>query len=475
MNQLSLFEQATQPLNVIAKAFVPDCFTKQLKINSHNGRRRIRLSSNILEMMGWGHNTRTSMNSLGIDKGIEILKDDSGTTKIYQRSYKRRVNNPFETQIDIQNQNLIDNSIYNYTEELHFDIQRNRILVTPLPNRTFNIRRNIRNAKELEAFVAMSSGVDLHSLAKTGFSISGLLEYRPNEKRDKVDYTETGALCAMGQSHISNVFNEDISKIRWDMVKRKLEGNQPVSFAHISLQCDDFSNVKAKSLKERSVKDLDTTIDLVYDGLRMIEEINPGVVLVENVEGFGNSMAGQLMAVKLRKWGYHVTEGMLTGKDYGGLTKRKRYYLVASVFPGFTFPEQSHSIQTAWDMVQEELPNLRDVTANKSVQDGIKTKRIRLIKEGDAYSPTLLKSQNRMAKDSLYIEYNNRILFPNESLLRKLSGIPSDFNLNLVGETIGSEIIGQGIDYPMHDRIIESIYSHIQSNQLNSHIIKIDQ
>ena len=456
-----------------AKAFVPDVFTKQLAINHYEGKRRIRLSTNLLKVMGWHEGLRTEMKSLGIDKGIEILSNPSGKTKIYQRSYKRRKNNPFETQIDIQNQNLIDSAICNYTENLHFTIEHGRILITPLANRTFSIRRSLQTAKDLEAFMAMSSGIDMTSVRSVGFKISGLLEYRPQEKRDKTDLTETGVVTALGQNHIRNVFNEDITKTDWNRVKRTMENSEPVSLLHFCPQCDEYSNAKALKLKERSIENLDTTIDMVYDGLRMMEELQPGVIVVENVEGFGNSLAGQILSVKLRKWGYHVTEKVVRGDLMGGLTKRKRYYLVASVFPGFEFPEEKISNLSAWDLIQPEIQNLRDSTNNNAVIDGIRTGRIRLLEKGDHFSPTILKSQNRMAKDSLYIKHDDRILFPNEKILRILSGFPDSIHLDNVGETIASEIIGQSIDYPMHHRIIENIFEHVQLNRKNSKVIRI--
>ncbi len=474
MSQLALFSNEPVAAAVIAKAFVPETFTKQLKINQLENKRRIRLSSNILDVMGWKNNIRTSIVSLGLDQGIEITRDVTGKTKIYQRTYKKRKNNPFlETQIDIQNQQLIDSSICRYTKDLHFDISAERIRISPLPNRTFSIRRAIKHAKELEAFVAMSSGIDMHSIKKIGFNISGLLEYRPQEKRDKNDLTETGVLNAMAQNYIANVFNEDISKINWNHVKNKFEKEEPVSLLHISLQCDDFSNVKANKLKQQSIQELDTTIDLVYDALRCVETINPGVVMVENVEGFGNSQAGQILKVKLKKWGYHVSEGFFRADKMGGMTKRKRYYLIASVFPGFQFPIESITSKAAWDIVEAELSNIREVTNNKAVQQGIKTGRIRLLKQSDKFCPTLLKSQNRMAKDSLYIQLNDRIYFPNETILRNLSGFPQDIDLSSVGETIASEIIGQSIDYPMHDQIVKSVYEHIQQNRKNASVIQL--
>ena len=104
---------------------------------------------------------------------------------------------------------------------------------------------------------------------------------------------------------------------------------------------------------------------------------------------------------------------------------------------------------------------LRDVTHTNSLQDGLKTGRARLLKRCSMYAPTVLKSQNRFAKDSLFIhdEVSNRYYFTSNKLLSELMHIEMDFST--VGETIASEIIGQSIEVPLHEQLLDSINVHI--------------
>ena len=41
--------------------------------------------------------------------------------------------------------------------------------------------------------------------------------------------------------------------------------------------------------------------------------------------------------------------------------------------------------------------------------------------------------------------------------MAELMGIPEQFNFNAVGQSLMSEIIGQSVEYPMHDILINEI------------------
>jgi DNA (cytosine-5)-methyltransferase 1 len=416
-------------------------------------------------MMGLKAGTRIKQESLGFDKGLVLRADPKGDAKIYQRSYKSRKNNPFESQVDVQSQTLINDTFPGYINRFHFSIEKGLVTIKGLANEVFSIRRRLKAAdNKFLSWAAMSSGLDMYSMEQAGFDIDGLLEYRPQERRDKTDLTETGALNALMNSSPKFILNEDITKVDWKRVERLTNSGEQVSFLHLCLQCDDFSNAKASSLKESSVEDLSTSLDLVYDGLRMVETIKPAVLLIENVIGFGRSQMGDLLKTKLRRWGYFVEWKEMDAREHGGLTSRKRFYLVASVYPGFEFPKKEVYSRNVWNELESLLTECRDVSHSKALKDGLTTGRARIISKDKAFAPTVLKSQNRQAKDSLYIEHEGRYLFPSEEVLRRLCGLPEGINLNAVSKTIASEIIGQGIDYPMHHSVCEEVSKHIKKN-----------
>lgn len=462
---------------ILASAYVPDVVTKELAIANRDNKRRIVLSTNFLKLLGWERGVRHDVIPMNLD-GLCIKYNPQGNQQIYQRRYNSRKNNPFETQIDIANQSIIDSGIPKYTERLHFEMRRGEIVIRPLKNQTFSIRKSLtdRVSSELAAFVAMTAGVDVRCLKDCGFSIDSILEYRPQEKRDKSDFTETGAVNVLANAKPRLMFNEDISKVDMRMVERLMGEGPPIALLHLSLQCDDFTNLKNSRAKEESIESLDTSVDLLYDGLRLIETVRPAAVLLEQVPNFANSSEGRLFAIKLRKWGYYVSEGLLNGVEQGGMTNRTRYYLVASVWPNFEMPTpvgESEKNTSMWKLVEQYLPDCRDVSHTKSVADGITTGRIRILNKDSTFCPTITKSQNRQAKDSVYIQHEGRFYLPNVELLSKLQGIPDDFNYSSVGETIASEIIGQSIDYTMHERLAQSVYNHIQINAGNRLMLNI--
>lgn len=450
-----------------AHAHVPELITKELQIARSGDRRKIRISSNWLSIMGFEPGVRHETTPIAQHAGLRLSFSATGRQKVYQRRYKRRQNNPFETVIEIGAQGILDTAIPGYTERLHFTIRHGEILIRPLANRTFSIRRNLREeANPFAAAVAMTSGIDLRCLQDSGFTIDSVLEYRPQEARDRYDLTETGALNVLANAKPRLLLNEDISRVDWDYVRDLMAGGPQIAVMHISLQCDDFTTAKGGNIRRQAVADLTTTRDLVYDALRMVETIRPACVMLENVPGFAASGEGQLFMLKLRKWGYHVSDGIFNASEFGGLTRRERYYLVGSVFPGFDMPKVSTPLyQPLWEQIQPFLPGCRDVTHTKSLQDGIACGRARLITPSSTIAPTVLKSQARQAKDSLYIEVEpGRFVLPSLDLLQFLNGIPTDINLNSVNAEIATEIIGQSIDYRMHERIAKALHEHIAAN-----------
>ena len=256
---------------ITASAFVPEVITKELGLLRVGDRRKVRLSTNFLPLMGFEAGRRHSVEVLPQHEGIRLKFDTNGPQQVYQRQYRTRRNNPFETVVEIGAQSVLDAALPGYTERVHFTMRHGEILIRPLANRTFTIRRNLaKEADPFGAMVAMTSGVDVRCLLDTGFSIQAVLEYRPQEARDSRDLTESGMLTVLANSKPRYVFNEDISAIDWRRVASTMESCPQIGVAHISLQCDEFSTVKASSLKERSMSDLSTSADLVFDALRMI-------------------------------------------------------------------------------------------------------------------------------------------------------------------------------------------------------------
>ncbi len=449
---------------------IPESATKQLAIQACSAGRKLTVSTNWLPLFGFTQDVEVVEELIGEGRGIVVRLAGAGDIKkkkVYTRTYTARRNNPLETQLDIRSQSLLDRAIPADTKNVHITFSHGKVTIRPITSRQAKRIHLAKSASSLlSAFVACSSGVDATSLYNEGFRIDAALEWRPNEKRDKDrDLSETGALNFISNAPVvKRLINEDIGEVDVNAVAHLVSASK-TALLSISLQCDEFSNVKAKSLKERSLEDLSTSSDMVYDALKIIEASNFPFILLEQVPGFMSSEAYAIMETKLRKWNYYTHKIIADSRYHGGFTSRKRFYMFATSFDvPFAWPEQSERRLTPiWDeFIAPALPRLRDVTHSKSIQDGAACGRLRVINQESTCSPTFLKSQDRMAKDSVVVEYEGRYYFPDNELMQVLMGFPVSFSTDAVSLSQASEIIGQSVDYGMHHQIVQSVKRHVE-------------
>ena len=459
------------------KVTIPQIATKHLKFRHNANRKILTISSNFLSLFGFEKGNNVTEESLGPYKGIRITKVDDlfdgPSKKVYIRRYTKRTNNPLEHQVEVSSQKLINASFPSGCNRVHVTFRHNELIIIPFMTIHERAIQNAKRAPITSVFAALTSGMDIHSMKKEGFDVTAVLEWRPPEARDKTDLSETGAICALENGpHIKAIFNEDITSSCLDLIAYELEKN-PVYLFHASPQCDDLSNVKAQSLKDQSFDDASTTQDMILDLIQLVERIAPPVVLFENVPGMLASPAYHLASLRMKRWGYRRFEQVADARDHGGYTSRKRAYIVFSQLNApFEFEKPvARSISDAFDIIAPFLHECRNVSHSKSLNDGKACGRLRTIKKGSPALPTILKSQERMAKDSVVIETEpGTFLWPSENLIKHLMGLNSA-KLNSVSKTIASEIIGQSIDAFHHGSVLRAIKSHIASF-INSQMIR---
>lgn len=447
------------------------CATKSLKMKQSpsSGARKIVISSNWLTLFGFTPGNKIEEKSLGAQKGLVIHKasaDAHKVKRVYSRSYSRK-NNPIETLLQVSSQKLIDESFGKTCLRVHVVFESNKITITPMVGHKEKAIKNLTVKSKYHTFAACTAGVDLHFMAKHGYVCHTALEHRPAEKRDakrKSPLHETGALTILRNTpEIKHLVNEDINTVSTDMLK-SLCKDEPFSLFMASPTCQDFSNVKSKSLKDKSIDDLSSGVDMAYDMLRIIEALAPPVACFENVHGWFKSDIFKMLELRMRRWGYKSNVLLAKASEYGGLTFRPRGYAVFSCLPSpFEFETRSDVAENPWDAIKHLIDDCRDVTGNKSIQDGARNGRLRTLSPESKSCPSILKSQPKMTKDSVCLKVDNKYLWPSESVLKKVMGIGGDFHLDCVSKDIASEIIGQSVDGPFQNMIARSIKRHIDN------------
>lgn len=461
---------------------VPDVITKQLAFNRVDGQRKVRVSSNFLTLMGFNPGSDIKVEPNGLLQGFTVTPSsgDEKTHQVYQRRYRPngRSNNPLEAVVEFSGQGLIDSCFPSFTERFHVEMRHGRLEFSPVANRAFSIAGKFRKCDPFRAFVALSGGVDVLSLNQAGWATDIILEHRPMEARDRAagrNLTEVHALNTLVNGAPRILINEDVHQLDLIKLAALLEECPPIGLAHYSLGCDDHSTVKSKRDKERALEDLSTMIDMVYPALKQIEVVQPAVVLIENVPNFKTSGAGTMMATSLRRMGYCVTDMVLNGLDYGGLQSRERYYLVASVFPGYVPPHpQLRLSNSLWSIVEKHLPQCLDVTNLNSIKARAVTTRTMpaYITRNSFHCPTILKSQDRGIKDAVYIFDQGRVYKPTVELVQELMSIPASFDVSWMAKEQATETLGQSVDFALHTAVLTSVKEHVTINCTNHTLIK---
>lgn len=211
-------------------------------------------------------------------------------------------------------------------------------------------------------------------LSLAGFKVKSAVEI---EKHAVDTYLSYGPLNKV------NVLNEDICNLSGEQILKaaKIKKDDIYLFAGCP-PCQNFSRQnplnKNKSEAERK--------KLLFEFLRIIEEIMPPFILMENVPGiktdFNNAILSEFLQ-RLKKH-YYVRENVLNAANYGVPQARKRFVLHAvrndineelkSVGFLFDLPKATHDKKgnnglQKWKTVREAIDDLPAIKAGEEYKD----------------------------------------------------------------------------------------------------------
>lgn len=440
--------------------------SKRLSIIQYgSGKRKVQISTNFLELMNYPKGIAVTEEVIGDGLGYLIKRASDQPNiinkpkRIYQRQYKRRRNCMFETTA----KRILDRAIPMNCEQVHVTITPECIRVVPVINQVAE-RLQKTLSYPFSILGVCTGGIDLYVAQKQGFNINGVVTYRPQEKRDKKDLTEANALACLENIDIKHLINEDIYTVDSERLSRLV--GKKTSLVTISLECDDVTPCKAESLKLRSLKDLSSTLDMAVEGIRIVRAVQPAMVLLEQVTKFKDMDIGKIWDLQLRRLGYTTFKACLESPEFGGLSRRKRYFHFASCLPTpFEFPKPKQVTESnLWSrLFLPYVGQMRNVTHSKSLQDGLVCGRLRMITPTSKVAPTLLRSQSRVAKDSVvFRDDNEQLWWPTLEQERLMMSVPDDYQLNAQCRSIASELLGQAVCVKKYAAIISQIRKHIE-------------
>jgi len=442
--------------------------TKELVVPYVASRRqlRVRISSNLLRAHGFVPGARVRKAARLDGPGFEIRLDQAGDQLVYSRGYARSNPEFREAVIEVGDRDWTRRLLG--ASRAQIVSRPGCIKVVPVPDFRFNVITRARVTPGMPMFSVLSSGMCANAFAGAGFTPKALCEWRPPERRDVAagrDLTETGAVTAVRNVGFPIVFNQDIFSLN-DMLVAECMGDSSITLLAGSLQCDSFSNLKSARLKEVNRENgAPGDAELFYPLLKLIENTKPAVIFIENVPAFLNSEIGGAFKAVLRRLGYYVSQSVLNGADFGTRCSRPRGFLVASVWPGFLFPEATGRVDgTLYDFLGSEIMDgCRDITDSGTVRRAIEKKRLRAVAETSPTAPVFPKSQARV-DDRVLFSRGGRYLDPSIAAMRKVHGLPDSFQLDHLAKDLQSEQIGQGVDYHLLTLLANTLGRHVQMN-----------
>ncbi|WP_145949588.1 DNA cytosine methyltransferase [Paenibacillus sp. Y412MC10] len=311
-----------------------------------------------------------------------------------------------------------------------------------------DVLKEIHEIKEHTALTTISfcagAGISSQCMVDAGFSEVAAVEWNPKE----------------GSEHkFSEVYTRNHpDTVMFNMPMQMLQPND-LPYADVwvaTLDCTDFSKASNGTKKEYHTMHLFMHLMRLFWGREIADR--PMAILLENVPEF-EKVAGISLELCLQEEGFFTTRAKLDSLDYGSRTKRERFFMVASIYEGFTFPEatgrNSRSIQADGVL---QVDDLEWITAEDS--DTLKYFLSREQKGGmthnhhmtlfdlttDSYIGTITKSHHKIQPEN-WIKHPtdpNLYAYLKGEHIRALHGISPDYYLGdsnkMVVESIGQSV-----------------------------------
>lgn len=158
----------------------------------------------------------------------------------------------------------------------------------------------------------------------------------------------------------TKLIERDICQVSADELKA-LCGGQPIALLAGCAPCQGFCSLTVKNRRE------DPRNELVLQMAKLIEELKPTVVMMENVPGIekrGAKIFGEFLT-RLQSLGYKPKWQVAQMADYGVPQSRRRLVLFAGLGFEVSFPKTTHAKNPQPDSKLKKWKTLRDVIADR--------------------------------------------------------------------------------------------------------------
>lgn len=145
----------------------------------------------------------------------------------------------------------------------------------------------------------------------------------------------------------TDVITKDIRNIKSEEIIEKLNGH-PLHLLAGCPPCQGFSSIRRLNKKKNAKDDRNS---LVLEYLRLVKELKPLTIMMENVPGLKKYQLFKYVVKELKLFGYNPQVKIVNVKDYGVPQNRKRLIMVGSLLGKISIAKPTNQKLTVRDVI----------------------------------------------------------------------------------------------------------------------------
>lgn len=235
---------------------------------------------------------------------------------------------------------------------------------------------------------------------------------------------------------------------------------KPVDVLAMGIPCSGASKAGKSKRGIAMMEDHPEVGHLAAAALMVINRIQPGVIVIENVESYSTTASAQILRQQLRDSGYDIQEKVLSAKEFGCIENRVRWFMVAATRGLSIDLEKLEPTLVPVRKLGEFLEPMALDAEDWRTFDYLKTKEVRDAAKGNGFAmqivtpestscPVIRKGYHKGGSTDPLVQHPE-----NADLLRlmtvkehaRIKGVPEHL-VDDMSKTDGHILLGQGIAY----------------------------
>lgn len=454
--------------------------SKVLKVGANKGFPRLWLQGDSLEKAGFLPGERFVAEVR--DDVVDLRVCEQGSYKVSRKSGKSGEQNVLTPIIDLNSKQLLE-GLSQYAQ-VCVSFGHKSISIRPLAVEQKQREREARLLDKIQNNAELSFGSSFHGIGvldhaiSSGFAACGLSRklILANEFEERVlQYAKDHSPCVNEDTWLVGMGVEQLVQER-DFLRNQI-GQVDVFTAGVA--CNAHSKGRSGLKTPEHCPSYGHLVAAVID---LIGQLNPSVVVIENVQPYSDSASGHILKNMLKAMRYKTFEFEANGVDFGALENRDRWALVA-VSEGLDFDASlfvpaaelaskfsclkdallpDGEVQSMWNTFDWKF---RRDELNKAAGNGFGQQNF---DECSRYINTLRAGYHKNGSpDPLIIKRDDaslkRQLMPIEHALIK--GLPQDLHkgLDTVSFSFAHQILGQSVIWPVFYALGKAIAASLKA------------